>query len=200
MANKIFSINTSRFDPYKSYRFLVYFGGSTTPVAAVSKITGLKRSSDVIEYKEGGYPIILKGLGRTKYEAITLERGVTQDTTFMDWADATQKIDKGSASTSLANLRKEIYIQLLNEAGTAVQATPCIVAGCRSFRHGPTWMRERRPLRWSTSNSRTRAGNATPRLPKSKRPKCRSRGRSPPGWPRPRMELSGSRSAGSWLA
>src|ERR1700676_2496979 len=96
---KPFTVNINRYDPYKTYRFLVYFGGSTQPVAAVSKVGGLKRSSDVIEYKEGGNPIILKGLGRTKYEALTLERGVTQDSTFMDWADMTQKLSQGVAST-----------------------------------------------------------------------------------------------------
>jgi phage tail-like protein len=122
MPNKIFSVNTDRFDPYKSYRFLVFFGRSTQAVAAVSKVTGLKRSSDVIEYKEGGNPIILKGLGRTKYEPITLERGVTQDTTFLEWADATQKLDQGVASNSLLNLRKEIRIMLLNEEGQPVHA------------------------------------------------------------------------------
>jgi phage tail-like protein len=116
----IFPVNTSRFDPYKSYRFLVYFGQSTTPVAAVSKVTALKRSSDVIEYKEGGLNIILKGQGRIKYEPITLERGVTQDTDFIIWADAAQKLDNGHPTTSLANLRREIRIQLLNEAGQAV--------------------------------------------------------------------------------
>ena len=55
----IFSVNTSRFDPYKSYRFLVYFGQSTTPVAAVSKVTALKRTTDVIEYKEGGRNLVV---------------------------------------------------------------------------------------------------------------------------------------------
>ena len=116
----IFTVNTSRFDPYKNYRFLVYFGASTTAVAAVSKVTGLKRSSDVIDYMEGGNAIILKGLGRMKYEPITLERGITFDTDFEDWADAAQKLDKGSPTTSLANLRKEVRIELLNEAAQPV--------------------------------------------------------------------------------
>ena len=58
---KPFTVNINRYDPYKTYRFLVYFGTSTSPVAAVSKVGGLKRSSDVIEYKEGGNPVILKG-------------------------------------------------------------------------------------------------------------------------------------------
>jgi len=89
-------------------------------VAAVSKVTGLKRSSDVIDFKEGGNAIILKGLGRTKYEAITLERGLTQDTDFADWANAAQVLDKGSPSTSLKNLRKEVRIDLLNEEGQPV--------------------------------------------------------------------------------
>src|SRR5881628_1162990 len=118
--SKPFTVNTSRFDPYKSYRFLVYFGTGTTPVAAVSKVTMLKRSSDPIEYKEGGNPIIRKGLGRTKYEPITLERGVTHDTDFEAWADAAQQLQQGSPTTSLKNLRKEIRIELLNEAGQPV--------------------------------------------------------------------------------
>jgi phage tail-like protein len=118
----IFSVNANRFDPYKSYRFLVYFGASTTPVAAVSKVTALKRTTDVIEYKEGGNAIILKGLGRTKYEPITLERGVTYDADFISWADATQKLDQGHPTTALASLRREVRLALLNEEGQTVHA------------------------------------------------------------------------------
>jgi phage tail-like protein len=117
---KIFPANINRFDPYKAYRFLVYFGVSTTPVAAVSKVTGLKRSSDVIEYKEAGSAVILKGLGRTKYEPVTLERGITQDKDFETWANAAQVLDHGSASTSLAQLRREVSISLLNEEAQPV--------------------------------------------------------------------------------
>jgi phage tail-like protein len=117
---KPFSVNTTRFDPYKNFRFLVYLEQSTTPVAAVSKVGGLKRSSDVIEYKEGGNAIIRKGLGRTKYDPITLERGVTHDKDFEDWANAAQVLDKGSPSQSLKNLRKEVRIELLNEEGQPV--------------------------------------------------------------------------------
>jgi len=112
---KPFSVNINRFDPYKAYAFLVYFGSSTTPVAGVSKVTGLKRSSDPIEYKSGGNAIILKGLGRTKYDPITLERGVTHDVDFENWANAAQVLDKGAPSTSLKNLRQELRIDFLNE-------------------------------------------------------------------------------------
>ena len=117
---KPFSVNTSRFDPYKNFRFLVYLEQSSTPVAGVSKVGGLKRSSDPIEYKEGGNMIIRKGLGRTKYDAITLERGVTHDADFEVWANAAQILDKGAPSQSLKNLRKNIRIELLNEAGQPV--------------------------------------------------------------------------------
>lgn len=116
----IFTVNTSRFDPYKNYRFLVYFDTSTTAVAAVSKVTALKRSSDPIDYREGGNAIILKGLGRMKYEPITMERGITFDTDFEAWANAAQVLDSGSPSTSLKDLRKEIQIVLLNEAAQPV--------------------------------------------------------------------------------
>jgi len=123
VGKKIFPVNATRFDPYKNYRFLVYFGTSTDPVAGVSKVGGLKRSSDVIDYKEGGNPIILKGLGRTKYDPVTIERGLTHDRDFEDWANAAQVLDKGSPSTSLSKLRKDtVRVVLLNEAGQAVHA------------------------------------------------------------------------------
>jgi phage tail-like protein len=117
---KPFTVNVNRFDPYKSYRFLVYFGTSTSPAAAVSKVGALKRSSTPIEYNAGGDPITRKGLGRTKYDPITLERGLTQDLDFANWANQAQDLDKGAPSTSLANLRREVRIDLLNEEGQPV--------------------------------------------------------------------------------
>ena len=138
----------------------------------------MKRSSDVIEYKEGGNPIILKGLGRTKYEPITLERGITQDTDFLVWADAAQKLDQGHASTSLKDLRREIRIQLLNEEGQAV-ATSCTAAGpgvqtCRSRRQ-----RQRRVVEHQTGE---RGPEIDPSVVRCRRrraggPPCRRGGR-----------------------
>ena len=115
-----FSVNINRYDPYKTFRFLIYFGTSTAPVAGMSKVTSLKRSSEMVEYKEAGNMIIRKGLGRTKYEPITLERGLTHDSDFEDWANAAQVLDTGAAKQSLKNLRKDIAIVLLNEQGDPV--------------------------------------------------------------------------------
>jgi phage tail-like protein len=120
-VGKPFNINVNRFDPYKNYRFLIYFDPSPAPVAGISKVSGLKRSSDVIDYKEGGNGITLKGIGRTKYEPITLERGVTHSSDFEDWANAAQVLDKGSPSSKLAELRKTVRIVLQNEMGQPVQ-------------------------------------------------------------------------------
>src|ERR1700721_4752559 len=117
---KPFTVNVNRFDPYKSYRFLVYFGTSTSAVAAVSKVGALKRTSEAVDYKEGGNAIVLKGLGRMTYDPIVMERGVTFDTDFEDWANAAQVLNAGSPTTSLANLRKEIRIVRYNEANTLV--------------------------------------------------------------------------------
>jgi len=117
---KPFSVNIDRYDPYKTFRFRVFFGKSTVAVAGVSKVGSLKRSSDVIEYKQGGDAITRKGLGRTKYEPITLERGVTHDPDFEEWANAAQVLDKGSPSTSLKALRRQVRLELLNEAGQPV--------------------------------------------------------------------------------
>jgi phage tail-like protein len=118
--DKPFTVNPTRLDPYKTYRFLVYFGSATTPVAGVSTVSALKRATEVIEYASGGDPIIRKGPGRTRYEAITLERGMTFDSDFETWANTTQVLDDGAAETSLAELRREIRIVLLNEEGQPV--------------------------------------------------------------------------------
>jgi len=120
-VGKPFTININRYDPYKAYRFRVYFGESVDPVAGVSKVGGLKRSSDVIDYKEGGNAITLKGIGRTKYEPITLERGITHDLDFETWANAAQVLEKGVARQSLSALRRTVRIVLQNEAGQPVQ-------------------------------------------------------------------------------
>lgn len=117
---KPFTVNMPRLSPYSTSRFQLYFDTSTTPVAGVSKVTALTRSSNVIDYNEGGNPVTRKGLGRTKYEPVTIERGITFDTDFQDWANAAQVLDKGAPSTSLKNLRKEVRIDLLNEAGQPV--------------------------------------------------------------------------------
>jgi phage tail-like protein len=117
-----FKVTQTRFDPYKPYRFLVFFGTSTDPVFGVSKATPVKRSTEVIPYKQGGDAMTFKGPGRTTYDSITLERGVTFASEFEDWANAAQVLTKGHPSTSLANLRKPIVrIELHNEAGQPVK-------------------------------------------------------------------------------
>jgi phage tail-like protein len=117
---KPFSVNTSRYSPYAAFNFLVYFGNSTTAVAGVSKVSAVKRTTAPIEYREGGNPIVLKSPARTTYDAITLERGITHDTDFQEWADFVQKLDKGAPVRSLKQLRREVRIEMLNEAGQSV--------------------------------------------------------------------------------
>jgi phage tail-like protein len=117
---KPFSVNAARFEPYSTSRFLIYFDKSTTPVAGVSKVTGLKRTSQAIDYNEAANPITRKGLGRTTYDPVTLERGLTHEASFEEWANAPQLLDTGAPKSSLAKLRKELTIELCNENGQPV--------------------------------------------------------------------------------
>jgi phage tail-like protein len=117
-----FPANPTRLDPYKNFKFRVYFAGRTDPVAGVSKITGLKRTTEVVEHREGGDPSSSrKSPGRTKYEAVTLERGVTQDTDFEAWANKIWSLSSGSGTEiSLKDFRRDLIIELMNEAGQTV--------------------------------------------------------------------------------
>jgi phage tail-like protein len=117
-----FSVNASRFDPYKNFKFRVKWDGRY--VAGVSKIGALKRTTEVVKHREGGDPSSTrKSPGRTEYEAITLERGVTHDTEFEKWANKVWNFGSGlGAEVSLKDFRKDIIIEVYNEAGQLVLA------------------------------------------------------------------------------
>ena len=117
-----FTANPQRFDPYKNFKFRVRWDGRV--VAGVSKVGSLKRTTEVVKHREGGDPSTSrKSPGRTEYEAITLERGVTHDPDFEQWANKVWNF--GSApgpEVSLKDFRKDILIELYNEAGQKVIA------------------------------------------------------------------------------
>ena len=96
-----FTVNTHRFDPYQNYRFRVKWDGRY--VAGITKVSSLRRSTEVVKHREGGDPSSSRKLpGRTEYEAITLERGVTHDTEFERWANKVSTYGAGLGSeTSL---------------------------------------------------------------------------------------------------
>lgn len=113
-----FSVNSHRIDPYKNFKFRVILDGR--PVAGLSKMGALKKTTEVIEWREAGDPAIVRKLpGRTKFEPITLEAGVTHDTTFEEWANLVNNLE-GSAAMSLAKYRKDLLIEVLNLQGTPV--------------------------------------------------------------------------------
>ncbi len=112
-----FSVNTQRFDPYKNFKFRVKWDGRY--VAGVSKVGALKRTTEVIDHREGGDPSSpRRAPGQTKYEPIALERGVTHDVEFERWANKVWNYGSGlGAEISLKDFRKDIIIEIYNEAG-----------------------------------------------------------------------------------
>jgi phage tail-like protein len=112
-----FSVNPQRFDPYKNFKFRVKWDGRY--VAGISKVTGMKKTTEVVKHREGGDPSSSrKSPGRTEFEAISLDRGVTHDTEFEKWANKVWNFGAGlGAEVSLKDFRKDIIIDLYNEAG-----------------------------------------------------------------------------------
>ena len=117
-----FSANTHRFDPYKNFKFRIVWDGK--PVAGISKMSALKRTTEVVKHREGGDPSSSrKSPGRTEYEAITLERGVTHDTEFEVWANKVWTYGgKDGGEMSLRDFRKNISVEVYNESGQKVLA------------------------------------------------------------------------------
>jgi phage tail-like protein len=115
-----FTANPNRFDPYKNFKFRVKWDGQY--VAGLSKMSALRRTTEVVEHREGGDPSTSRvSPGRSKYEAITLERGVTHDEGFEAWANKVWSFGGGpGAESSLADFRKDVIIDVFNEAGQKV--------------------------------------------------------------------------------
>jgi phage tail-like protein len=117
-----FAVNTHRFDPYKNFKFRVKWDGRY--VAGITRVSALRRTTEVIEHREGGDPSTSrKSPGRTTFEPIVLERGVTHDTEFETWANKVWRLGAGAGhESSLKDFRKDILIELYNEAGQLVIA------------------------------------------------------------------------------
>lgn len=115
-----FSVNPYRRDPYRNFKFRVRWDGKV--VAGISKIGALRRTTEVIEHREGGEANLERiSPGITKFGPIALERGVTHDTAFEEWANLVFNI-RGDAAMSLKNYRKDVVIELLNLQGAVVKA------------------------------------------------------------------------------
>ncbi len=120
MAAPQFAVNAQRFDPYKNFKFRVKWDGKY--VAGMSKVSTLKRSTEAVTHREGGDPSTSRVSPSTwKFEPITLERGVTHDPEFENWANLIYNTD-GDMAISLEKFRKDIIIELLNEQGVVAKA------------------------------------------------------------------------------
>ena len=121
-----FTVNATRLDPYKNFKFRVKWDGRY--VAGVSKVSPLKRTTEVVRHRDGGdESSSRKSPGRTEFDAITLERGVTHDLEFEQWANkvwdysnAQAGPDQRTQEVSLDSFRKDIVIDVFNEAGQKV--------------------------------------------------------------------------------
>ena len=112
-----FNVNVHRLDPYKNFKFQIKWDGKY--VAGLSKMSALKRTTEVIKHRQGGDPSSSrKSPGHTEYEAITLERGVTHDEEFEKWSNKVWNFGARLGSeVSLKDFRKDIIIEVYNEAG-----------------------------------------------------------------------------------
>lgn len=115
-----FTVNAHRFDPYRNFKFRVKFGDSPDYVAGLSKCGALKKTTEKVDWREGGDPSTSRALpGKTTYDAISLEAGLTHDTEFEDWANQVNNY-QAEAAMSLKNFRKDIIIDVFNLAGQRV--------------------------------------------------------------------------------
>lgn len=135
MAAPMFSVNSHRFDPYRTFKFQVLING--TAVAGLTKMGALKKTTEVVNWRSAGDPSVQRAIpGGTKIENVTLEQGLSHDPIFEEWANSVNNIAEGDAGMSLVNFRRDIVINVLN-----LQGTPAI-----SYRLRRAWVSEYQAL------------------------------------------------------
>lgn len=113
-----FAVNSHRFDPYRNFKFKIKWDGQY--VAGLSKCGALKKTTESSDWREGGDPSTSRKIpGKTSYDAVSLEAGVTHDTTFEAWANLVNNF-QGDSAMSLKNFRKDVTIDVFNLAGQKV--------------------------------------------------------------------------------
>jgi phage tail-like protein len=126
-----FTVNAHRYDPYKNFKFRVKDEDGKT-VLGVSKVGALRRTTEVVTHREGGQDSYShKSPGRSSYEGITMERGITHDVTFAAWAASVHSF-AGDASMDLVHYKRELTLEVMNERGQVA---------LRYFLHG-CWVSE----------------------------------------------------------
>ena len=115
---KGFEKNAHRFDPYKNFKFRVLWDGKT--VFGVSKVSALKRTTEVVKHRDGGdNSTDHKSPGRTSYDAVTMERGLTHDAEFELWANKVHPYS-GDTAMDLVGYKKNLTLEMMNEKGHVV--------------------------------------------------------------------------------
>jgi len=105
-----FTVNPSRFDPYKNFKFRLKLDGRY--VAGVTDAPALKVSTEVVE------PASRKLPGLRKFGTVTLKGGITHDSEFESWANNAQAYGSGlGAEGSPQNVRRDIIIEVYDEEG-----------------------------------------------------------------------------------
>jgi phage tail-like protein len=112
-----FTVNATRLDPYKDFKFRLKWDGRT--VAGVSKVSALKRTTEVIEHRSGGDTSSARVMpGATRFEPVTLERGLSDDGEFEKWAG----LVANAGGAALKKYRKDVRLELVDEAGQVMLA------------------------------------------------------------------------------
>jgi len=114
MANG-FVVNAHRLDPYKNFKFRVSWDGK--PVLGISKCGALKRTTEVVKHRSGGENSHdHKSPGRTTFEGLSMERGITHDLEFEKWANQVHNFN-GDATMDLVQYKKDLTLEVMNERG-----------------------------------------------------------------------------------
>jgi len=147
MAAPTFSVNTHRYDPYRTFKFQVVIGGRT--VAGLSKMGALKRTTEAVKWRSAGDPSYQRVMpGGSSFEAVALEQGLTHDPIFEEWANSVNNVRDGDAGMSLLNYRKDVVINVMN-----LQGVPAI-----SYKPRRAWVSEFQALPEFDANNMNTVG------------------------------------------
>lgn len=107
-------------DPFRNFKFEVEIDGFTR--AGFQKVAGLKNTTGIIEYREGGRnesPEKLSGQSNT--ENVTLTRGMSNDEDFLNWRNEVYNpANVNGEQGPDDDYRRDVTVYLKNKSGSRV--------------------------------------------------------------------------------
>lgn len=129
--------DASSHDPFTGFKFRVIVATFSSDIG-FQKVSGLKESTEVVEYREGTDPITKRKLpGLTVYDPVTFTRGLSTSHDLLDWRAQVATASSPGDGVPPDGFRRTVTVQMFAKGNNdqAVQSWEILKAWPQELNH-----------------------------------------------------------------